>query len=89
MPKSVIVGGIFGVLLVGAIVYLSLGLSQYECEVCVTFNGRTQCRSASGADARTATSTAHDNACAFLVSSKTEGILCRQTPPIQVSCQKR
>jgi hypothetical protein len=87
MPKAAIVGGVFGLVLVGAIVYFSLGLAQYTCEVCVTFNGRTQCRTASGADKDTAVQTARDNACAFLVASKTDGFLCSQTQPSQVQCQ--
>jgi hypothetical protein len=87
MSKAAIVGGGFGLVLIGAIVYFSLGLTQYTCEVCVTFNGRTQCRTASGADKDTAVQTARDNACAFLVASKTDGFLCSQTQPSQVQCQ--
>ncbi len=87
MPKAGVVGGIFGLLLVGAIVYFSLGFNQLTCEVCMDFQGRTQCRSASGANEHTAVQTAKDNACAYLVQSKTEGFLCSQTPPARVACQ--
>src|SRR5206468_1959382 len=37
MPKAGVVGGIFGLLLLGAIVYFSLGLQQHTCEVCMDF----------------------------------------------------
>ena len=87
MPKAGVVGGIFGLLLVGAIVYFSLRFDQQRCEVCMDFQGRTQCRTASGADEHTAVQTAKDNACAYLVQSKTEGFLCNQTPPARVTCQ--
>jgi hypothetical protein len=87
MPKAGVVGGIFGLLLVGAIVYFSLGFNQQTFEVCMDFQGRTQCRTASGADQRTAVQTAKDNACAYIVHSKTEGFLCNQTPPARVTCQ--
>ncbi len=87
MPKAGVVGGIFGLLLVGAIVYFSLGFNQLTCEVCMDFQGRTQCRSASGVNEHTAVQTAKDNACAYLVQSKTEGFLCSQTPPARVTCQ--
>ncbi len=87
MSKAAIVGGLFAVVLLGAMVYMTMGLNQYTCEVCVTFNGRTQCRSASGADRQTAVQTAHDNACAFLVASKTDGFLCGQTRPARVACE--
>ena len=38
--------GFFGLLLVGVIVYFSLGFDQQTCEVCMDFQGRTQCRTA-------------------------------------------
>ncbi len=87
MPKAVVIGSLFGVVILGASLFLSRGLTQYTCEVCVEFKGRAQCRKAAGADKKTATTTAHDNACAFLVASKTDGFLCGQTRPARVTCQ--
>ena len=87
MSKAALIGGIFGVIIVGAILFLSMGFSQHTCEVCVDFNGRIQCRTASGADEKTAVITARDNACAFLVASKTDGFLCGQTQPTKVTCE--
>ena len=49
MPKAGVVGGIFRLLLVGAIVYFSLGFNQQTCEVCMDFQGRTACRTAAAA----------------------------------------
>jgi hypothetical protein len=89
MSKTVVIGGIFGVAMLGVILYLSVGFSQVTCEVCVTFNGRTQCRTASGADERSAMMAAHDNACAFLVASKTDGFLCTQAPMTRMACEQR
>ena len=40
--KLVIAAGI--VLLLGVIVYSTLSLARFECEVCMTFNGRSACR---------------------------------------------
>ena len=87
MAKAGWIGGLFAVLLLGVVLYLSLQFDQHTCEVCMDFQGRNQCRTASGADRDTATRTARDNACAFLVHSKTEGFLCAQTPPVKVACQ--
>ena len=87
MPKTGIVEVIFGLILIGVIVYFSLGFDQQTCEVCMDFQGRTQCRTASGANEYTAVQTAKDNACAYLVHNKTEGFLCSQTPPARVTCQ--
>jgi len=88
MAKAGWVGGIFAVLVVGVLLYTSLRIEQVTCEVCVEFNGRTQCRIASGANKEGTVQTAHDNACAFLVGSKTEGFLCGQARPTKVSCQE-
>ena len=87
MSKAVVIGSLFGVVMLGAVLFLSMGLNQYTCEVCVEFNGRVQCRKAAGAEKQTAMTTAHDNACAFLVTSKTDGFLCGQTRPTRVTCQ--
>lgn len=88
MSKAAIIGTLFGVAILGAIIYLSMGFNTYTCEVCITFKGRSQCRSASGADRETAMQSAHDNACAFLVNSKTDGFLCGQTAPSKVVCSE-
>lgn len=88
MSKAAIIGTLFGVAILGALIFLSMGFDAYTCEVCMTFKGRTQCRTASGADRQTATQSAHDNACAFLVNSKTDGFLCAQTPPSNVICSE-
>ena len=86
MPKAAIIGTLFAVAILGVIIFLSMGFDTYTCEVCVTFKDRTQCRTASGADRQTAMQSAHDNACAFLVNSKTDGFLCGQTRPAKVVC---
>jgi hypothetical protein len=88
MSKAAVLGGLFGIAMIAVIAYLSLGLNQYTCEVCVTFKDRSQCRTAAGADKQTAIRTAHDNACAFLVASKTDGFLCGQTPHARATCQE-
>lgn len=87
MRKAGIVGGIFAVVLLGVILYASMRFEQVTCEVCIDFQGRTQCRKAAGTDRETAMQAARDNACAFVVQSKTEGFLCAQTPPARVACQ--
>jgi hypothetical protein len=87
MAKAGWIGAMFGVIILGLLFYLSLGLEQYTCEVCMDFRGRQQCRTASGADRETAMRTAQDNACAFVVQSKTEGFLCSQTQPVRMTCQ--
>ena len=80
--KLVIAAGI--VLLLGVIVYSTLSLARYECEVCVTFNGRSACRVAAGATREETIRTATDNACAFLASGRTDSMACGRTPPTSI-----
>ncbi len=86
MSKAAVIGGLFAVVILGVIIFLSMGFNRYTCEVCVAFNGRSQCRTASGAERQPAMRTAHENACAFLISSKTDGFLCSQAQPAKVVC---
>ena len=89
MPKAGLVGVIFGAAMVGLVLYLSLSFDEVRCEVCVEYKGQTECRTAGGSDSETASRTAIDNACAFLISSKTDAFLCGQGTPKKVSCQSQ
>ena len=77
----------FAVLVLLMILWASLGLTQYTCEVCMEFNGRSKCRSAAGPTREEAQRTATDNACSFLASGMTESIRCSSTPPASVKCR--
>ena len=89
MPKAGLVGVIFGAVIVGAVLFLSLSFDQVRCEVCIEYKGQTECRTAAGADTEVASRTARDNACAFLISSKTDAFLCGQGTPKSISCQSQ
>ncbi len=85
--KVTLVAAVFGAILLLLILYASLGLGQYTCQVCVEFNGRQKCRSAAGPTREEAQRTATDNACSFLASGMTESIRCTQTLPVSVKCR--
>ena len=68
----------------GLLVYLTLGPKQNRVEVCVEFQGRTNCRIASGPTRESALRTATDNACATIASGMTETMACGQKPPTSV-----
>jgi hypothetical protein len=89
MPKAGMVSVIFGVAIVGMVLYLSLSFDEVRCEVCVEYKGQTECRTAGGVDTENASRMARDNACAFLISSKTDAFLCGQGTPKSVSCQSQ
>jgi len=79
--KPVVAGILFALLVLGAIVYSSMNLSKYRVEVCMTFNGRTACRTASGKDQEETLQTAVTNACADIASGVTDSIACERTAP--------
>lgn len=66
------------------VVYSSMGLTAYRVEVCMAYDGRTACRSASGADKETALRTASDNACAQISSGMTDSMACGRSTPTSV-----
>jgi len=85
MSKVALVSILFGLAVLGALVYSTLGLRQVSCEVCMTFNGRTQCAKASGTTREEAQRTATDTACAPISGGMTESIQCSNTPPDSVT----
>ncbi len=63
--------------------------SRVECELCLTFQGRTECRTGRGADEATAAQSARTNACAVLAHGVTESFQCSATPPKSLVCRER
>ena len=87
MRKRVMVLATLGIVLfLGYIIYSLMTLSRATCEVCITFHGGSECRSAQGANAEEAQRTATDLACHFLASSMADGIVCGNTRPTKVMC---
>jgi len=59
----------------------TLSLGQVKVEVCMEFNGRTECRTAAAPTEAEATRTATDNACGLLASGRDQNIACSNAPP--------
>ncbi len=70
----------------GLLVYSMLQQAKVSCEVCVTFRGNTQCRTALGPTRSEAIRTATTTACASLASGMTDSVACTNTPPLVVTC---
>lgn len=85
MKKPVLAAILFGCIVLGAIVYSSMGLRQHTYEVCIEFKGRTNCAVASGTTKEEAIRTATDTACAIISGGMTESIQCSRTPPTSVT----
>ena len=75
------IGVLFLLAVLGVLIYSSMNLAKYRVEVCMTFNGRTNCRTAAGADKENTLHTAVENACAEIASGVTDSIACGNTQP--------
>jgi len=80
--KPKVVAGVVGALaFVALLAWMSLGEKRFRVEVCVEYQGRNNCRIASGPTEQQALRTATDNACATIASGMTDSMACGQTPP--------
>lgn len=70
----------------GIVVYRSLNIGGFRCEVCITYNGRSQCRTVDGVTEEEARASATNNVCAFLSSGVTDSLACGRTPPTRAEC---
>ena len=57
------------------------------CEVCITYNGRTVCRTAVGANEAEAATTATQNACGLMTAGMTQIVQCQNKQPDSVVCE--
>ena len=88
MSKTALVAILFFLLVIGALIYSTMELKQYSCEVCMTFDGQTNCSTARAPASAEATRTATDVACAPISSGMTDSIQCSNTPPDSVKCSE-
>jgi hypothetical protein len=65
--------------------YMTLGMRKHRVEVCVTFQGRTNCATASGETRESAMRAAMDNACATISGGVTDSIACTKSTPDRVT----
>jgi len=82
--KSVLLGILFFLVVIGFVVYSTLSAGGVRCEVCITFQGRNACRTASARTRDLALRAATENACALIASGVTESNQCQNTPPDSV-----
>jgi hypothetical protein len=81
---------LIAIILFGALLlYNTLSAQKAECNVCVEFNGRRNCATASHENTKEATSSAQTTACGILASGMNESIACSRTKPVSVQCRTR
>ncbi len=86
-PLKVAIPLLLGAGFLAYLVYSSMALASVTCEVCVVFNGRMDCRVASGTTADEATDTGRNNACALLTNGRDELISCTTSPSESAMCE--
>lgn len=72
-----IVAGIVGFVL---LMIFAMPKAKYRVEVCLTFDGQSSCKIASGATRESALRTAVENACALISGGPTDTVRCQNTP---------
>lgn len=79
--------GLAGLLaLMAFVVWRSLQIGGVRCEVCMTYAGRSQCRTVDGASREDAFGAAMTNVCAYLADGVTDSMACGRTPPDRAAC---
>ena len=84
MKKTGLYIAIGVIVFIGAVVYSTFGLRKHRVEVCMEFNGRTNCRTAAGETPDRAKTAAIQTACALIASGVGDSIACQNRPPVSL-----
>lgn len=84
MSKSAVIGIVFVLVAIAFIVYSSMSVARHRVEVCMAFEGRTSCRTASADTQDHALRSAVSNACALISSGVTDTMACERSNPTSV-----
>lgn len=87
MSRAGLVGFLLMLGVVGWVLAGSFSVSDHTCEVCMEYEGRSQCRTAAAATIELAREGAITNACAFISGGVTESMACHRQTPTSEKCQ--
>ena len=85
--RTGILGAVVLLSVVAFVIFQSFGLDTHTCEVCMSFDGRTKCRTVGGSTVETARMAAITNACAFLASGMQDSMACGRQQPLRENCR--
>jgi hypothetical protein len=85
MKKPVLAGVIIVAVILGIMAYSMMSLSSNRVEVCIQFNGVTNCKIARGATQEDAVRTATSNACGEIAGGVTDTMACLRTEPSKLT----
>lgn len=89
MKRSSIITIVFIVAFGALLLFNTLSAQKHECTVCVEFNGKRNCATASNETEAEAERAAQTTACGTLASGMDQSIACDRTPPISRQCKTR
>lgn len=73
----------------GFLAWTTVAAQKASCDVCMEFNGRRNCASASASSEEEALNSARNTACGPLAFGMNESIACGNTPPATRQCRTR
>ena len=84
--RRTLAGVLLGALFIALMVMTTLSQTQTECEVCLTFEGRSECATAHAANRDEAVGQAKSSTCGLLAAGVTQAVRCSQTVPTDIRC---
>lgn len=87
MSKNAVIGLVSVLAVLAFVIILTFSSMQgvkYRVNICVTFNGRTECRTASADSREHAQRAAQSNACGLIASGVTETMQCEHLDPASI-----
>ena len=87
MSRAGLAGAIVAIGVLAYLIIQSFQLEAAVCQVCMSYNGREQCREVGGSNEKEAREAAITNACAFLSSGVTDSMACQRQKPKSESCR--
>lgn len=88
MRHTLLTIAVIGAVTVGLYV-ATLSQAAFECEACMEFDGRRECRTVMGPSREEAERGAVSNACALLTRGVTETVRCEGSRPARLECRRR
>jgi hypothetical protein len=89
MKRGTVITLVLAVGFAALLLWSTLAAQQVECSACVTFNGQTNCATASAKDETEALRSAVNTACGTLARGMDESIRCANLPPERPQCRTR
>jgi hypothetical protein len=89
VKRSTLITLVVVIAIAGLFFYMTTAHASTECEVCMTFGGRTNCATAVATSEKDALQGGQTTACGPLTSGMDETIACGRTPPTSTRCHTR